>query len=169
MRTRIIPAQITTVEDKIAGNFSLTQIIILLTPVLFTTLVYTFLPPTMMFVLYKLTLTAVYMTICTILAFRVRGKIIASWIIILTRFNLRPKYYVFNKNDIFLRKVSNVNVENITKANLVDVTEKKEVQTTPSIKDLLRLNHLIEEKDFNLSYRASKKGGLHVAFEKISK
>ncbi len=37
-----------TVEDKIAGNFSLTQIIILLTPVLFTTLVYTFLPPTMM-------------------------------------------------------------------------------------------------------------------------
>lgn len=169
MRTRVIPAQITTVEDKIAGNFSLTQIIILLTPVLFTTLVYALLPPTMMFVLYKLFLAIVFLIICIILAIRVKGKIIASWIVVMSRFNLRPKHYVFNKNEVFMRRVFKPKLEKISENKIVDVVEDKKVFLVPSIKDLLQLNHLIQNKGFNLSYKTGKKGGLHVAFEKVSK
>ena len=169
MRTRVIPAQITTVEDKIAGNFSLTQIIILLTPVLFTTLVYALMPPTMMFVWYKLTLTLVFMAICIVLSIRVKGKIIASWIVILARFNLRPKYYVFDKNEVFARRILKPKLEKVPESKVVDAVEDSEVYIAPSIKDLLQLNHLIQNKGFGLSYKTGKKGGLHVAFEKVAK
>lgn len=169
MRTRVIPAQITTVEDKIAGNFSLTQIIILLTPVLFTTLIYALMPPTMMFVWYKLALTAVFLAICIVLAIRVKGKIIASWIVVLARFNLRPKYYVFNKNEVFVRRIIKPKLEKAPKNEVVGVIEDGEEYIAPSIKDLLQLNHLIQNKGFGLSYKTGKKGGLHVAFEKVSK
>jgi hypothetical protein len=37
MRTRVIPAQITTVEDRIAGNLNLTQILLLMIPVILGT------------------------------------------------------------------------------------------------------------------------------------
>ena len=40
MRTTVIPAQITTVEDKIAGSLNLTQILILMIPVFWATIVY---------------------------------------------------------------------------------------------------------------------------------
>jgi len=35
MRTRVIPAQITTVEDKIVGNLNLMQMAILMVPIFF--------------------------------------------------------------------------------------------------------------------------------------
>lgn len=168
MRTRVIPAQITTVEDKIAGNFSLTQIIILLAPVLFATLVFVLFPPSMMFVWYKLSLTLLFSFLCIVLAIRVKGKIIVSWIIVLTRFNLRPKYYVFNKNDTFSRIIPEEYIKEEKVATTI-VEEKAELVATHSIKELLQLNQLIQNKDFNLRFSSNKKGGLHVAFEKVSK
>lgn len=168
MRTRVIPAQITTVEDKIAGNFSLTQIILLLMPVLFATLVYVLMPPRMMFVWYKLSLTLVLAVFSIVLAIRVKGKIIASWILILAKYNLRPKYYVFNKNDTFQRHIYAPTVEHIPEVVAVK-GEAKERATFPSIRDVLQLQHLIQTKNFDLRYKAGKKGGLNVAFEKITK
>ena len=47
MRTTIIPAQITTVEDKIAGSLNMTQTLIMMFPVLWTALVYILLFPSM--------------------------------------------------------------------------------------------------------------------------
>ena len=44
MRSTVIPAQITTVEDKIAGNFNLVQILLMMAPVLIATLLYTIIP-----------------------------------------------------------------------------------------------------------------------------
>ena len=78
MRSQVIPAQITTVEDKIAGDFSLTQIMLLLSPVLIATFIYAFLPPTMMLVWYKLALALFFVVVCLTLTKQVKGKIIAS-------------------------------------------------------------------------------------------
>ena len=53
MKVRSIPAQITTVEDKIAGNLNLTQILLLMIPVFWLMIVYTIFPPYMEFSVYK--------------------------------------------------------------------------------------------------------------------
>lgn len=167
MRTQVIPAQITTVEDRIAGNFSLTQIIILLTPVLFATLAYALLPPSMMFIWYKLGLILAFVVLAVTLAIRVKGKIILNWLFILARYNLRPKYYVFNKNSVFSRAVYKA-VEN-HKVEKKEIQVKEKVTEEPTVKDILRLKHFLNSEDFDLIYRTNRKGGLNVAFEKVSK
>ena len=170
MRSQVIPAQITTVEDKIAGNFSLTQIMLLLLPVLIASFIYAFLPPSMNFVIYKLCLASIFALMSITLAIRVKGRIIASWIVVLFRYNLRPKYYVYNKNSVTQRKVIKPKLEKVVEEKNIDVikTNKTKAQT-PSLKDLLQINHILNTTDFNLIYRTGKKGGLNVAFEKISK
>lgn len=170
MRSQVIPAQITTVEDKIAGNFSLTQIMLLLLPVLIASFIYAFLPPSMNFVIYKLFLASIFALMSITLAIRVKGRIIASWIVVLFRYNLRPKYYVYNKNSVTQRKVIKPKLEKVVEEKNIDVikTNKTKAQT-PSLKDLLQINHILNTTDFNLIYRTGKKGGLNVAFEKISK
>jgi len=54
MRTTIIPAQITTIEDKIAGSLNFSQILLLMAPVLWGTLVYTLFSPVMKIAPYKI-------------------------------------------------------------------------------------------------------------------
>lgn len=168
MRTQVIPAQITTVEDRIAGNLSLTQIIILLSPVLLTTLTYALLPPSMMFVWYKLGLTILFVIVCITLAIRIKGKIVLNWLVILTRYNLRPKYYLFDKNEVFAREVYlPVNRAEQTRSVKPAVSENK--IENPSIQEMLQFGYLLNKENFNLRFRTGKKGGLHVAFEKVSK
>lgn len=169
MRSRVIPAQITTVEDKIAGNLSLTQIILILVPVLFVSFMYALLPPVMIFVWYKIILSSIF-SICMItLAIRIKGKIIANWLIVLARYNLRPKYFIYNKNSMANR----VYVKSeIKKKKLVNqkVKDKNNNQVHNSnISEILQFNHILDSSNLNLIYRANRKGGLNVAFEKLSK
>lgn len=168
MRSQVIPAQITTVEDKIAGNFSLMQIMLLLMPVLIATFIYAFLPPTMTFVIYKLVLASIFAVLSITLAIRVKGRIIASWLVVLVRYNARPKYYVYNKNSATYREVLKPKIQAAAiDTSIVKKAVSKQVNT-PDIKDVLKLRHLLDTTDFNLTYRSGKKGGLNVAFEKIS-
>lgn len=44
MRSTVIPAQVTTVEDTIAGNLTITQIMLLIAPVLLSTAIYAVVP-----------------------------------------------------------------------------------------------------------------------------
>ena len=103
MRTRVIPAQITTVEDKIAGNLNITQIGLLMVPIFFGTLVYMLFPPIMYIAWYKLAVILFVLFISVLLALRIKGKVVLHWVIILIQYNLRPKYYLFNKNDDYAR------------------------------------------------------------------
>lgn len=45
MKTTVVPAQITTVEDKIAGSLTFTQIIMLVIPLLTSTAIYVLILP----------------------------------------------------------------------------------------------------------------------------
>ncbi len=168
MRSQVIPAQITTVEDKIAGNFSLTQIMLLLMPVLIATFIYAFLPPNMTFVIYKLVLAGIFAILSITLAIRVKGRIIASWLVVLIRYNARPKYYVYNKNSATCREAIKPEIQNIVVKQKQDEKVAQKQINSPDIKDVLKLRHLLDTTDFNLTYRSGKKGGLNVAFEKIS-
>jgi hypothetical protein len=168
MRSQVIPAQITTVEDKIAGNFSITQIMLLLLPVLIASFIYAFLPPSMNFVIYKLVLAGIFAVLSITLAIRIKGRIIASWLVVLLRYNSRPKYYVYNKNSVTYREVIKPDIQAVVAEQKQSEKVSQKQINTPDIKDVLKLRHLLDTTDFNLTYRSGKKGGLNVAFEKIS-
>jgi len=169
MRSQVIPAQITTVEDKIAGDFSLTQIMLLLLPVLITSAIYAFMPPSMTLVIYKLVLASVLAIFCITLAVRVKGRLVANWLLVFTRYNLRTKFYIYNKNTTLYREV--IKPELVLSAAQATVHQKKQTKlvSAPNIRDILQLNHILNTTDFNFIYKTGKKGGLNVAFEKVSR
>lgn len=172
MRTTVIPAQITTVEDKIAGSLNLTQILLLMVPVFWITIVYTLLPPAMRLAWYKLPLVVTVTFLSVILSLRVKGKVVISWLWVLVRYNLRPKYYLFNKNDSYLRDLYLPEPEKRSYRIFKKAEKKKEIKIRTSsfgIKELLALRGFINKPNYSLSLKPDKKGGLYVALEQIQK
>ncbi len=171
MRTTVIPAQITTVEDKIAGNLNLTQILILLIPVFWTTVVYAFFAPGVKLVWYKFPLILAVLFICLALAIRLKGKVALEWLMVLLKYRLRPKYYLFDKNSPYLRPRD------------LPVFEKKPVFNKPKVSkiearppagdfppgEIIKLDNLLVQHNYTLSYKAGRRGGIRVALEKIPK
>ncbi len=169
MRTTVIPAQITTVEDKIAGNLNLTQILLLMVPVFWSTIVYTVLLPQMRFAWYKLPLILFVVVASLLLCLRIRGKIVLHWLIVLLRYNLRPRYYLFNKNDSYLRVLDLPPVEKKPKKLFRSAKAAKEVKVpTPrlGVAELIQFENMLKNKNISLHFK-EKKGGYHVAFEQI--
>ena len=170
MRTTVIPAQITTVEDKIAGSLSMTQVVILMVPVFFATLMFAIAPPTMHIALYKLPPVLLVVIICLILSLRIKGKVVASWLLVLLRFNTRARYYVFNKNDTYLRDLPEVIHE--TKKKVVKEEVKKDIALPAKsfgLKELKELETFIKNPNYTFSLKPGKKGGLYVAVSEIKK
>src|SRR5438105_189077 len=104
MRQTRVPAQITTVEDKIAGNLSFLQILLLIGALFSATFVYLVFPKQLQLTLYKIPFMVVFASIFLLLAMRIKGKIIVQWIFLITQYCLRPQFYVFNKNDMVCRE-----------------------------------------------------------------
>lgn len=170
MRTTVIPAQITTVEDKIAGNLNLTQIIILMIPVFFTTIVYGIFPPRLHFVLYKFPLILIALILCLILSLRIKGKVVFNWLFVLVRYNLRPKYYLFNKNDTYLRVLDLPQIQKRTYKLPTFAQHKIKSRSTNSnvgAIDIIKLKGFIKNPNYTLSLKPNKKGGLYVGLEQI--
>jgi len=161
MRTTIIPAQITTVEDKIAGNLNFTQLILLVIPLIINCLVYTLLPERMHLNQYKTVLMLTSFFIFGILAFRVRGKILINWLILIIQYNLRPKYYIFNKNDLSGRKIEITLDKKEANANKTKVTITREAS---AFSDLANLEKLLTKKTASIRFKPNK-GGIYVAVE----
>lgn len=156
MRTTIIPAQITTVEDKIAGSLNFTQILLLMIPVLWGTLVYAIFIPAMKLAPYKISLVLLVSAITIILAIRIKDKIIAEWIGVLLRYKLRPKFYIFNKNDVTERLVD-LPYEPITNHKKAVAKTTKRITKELSIKDLIKFEQAMESKNLAVSFRYGRK------------
>lgn len=170
MRTTVIPAQITTVEDKIAGNLSLTQIVLLMIPVLWGTLVYTLFPPSMQIAWYKFLLVLIVSIVSMALAIRIKGKVVLQWLAILMKFNLRPKYYLYNKNDKHLRQIDLPVFENTKKiTKKAPAKQENSAISSVGIKDLIQLDQFITNPNYSFTLKSGKKGGLNVALEQIQK
>lgn len=170
MRSTVIPAQITTVEDKIAGSLSMTQVMLLMVPVIFATLTYIILPQRMQIETYKIALVLVVLLFSVILSLRIKGKVVLNWLTILLKYNLRAKYYIYNKNDVFLRdivllKTDKSNVKLFGKA--LSKNEAKLKVKLPLIQDSIRIKNFIKNPNYSLSLKPSKRGGLYVAVNKI--
>ncbi|MEK7376029.1 MAG: PrgI family protein [Candidatus Margulisiibacteriota bacterium] len=166
MKTVIVPAQITTVEDKIAGNLNLTQMLLLLTPVFSGSAIYIVLPPSLEYALYKLICILVIAAVSCGCAIRFKEKMIVQWIGILLRYGNRPRYYLYNKNDLANRKEA-------------ESMYKKAVQLQPqkhTVKETVRQLSFTEriKKDLpghnqkaNVSFKPARKGGMYVYVSEI--
>src|SRR3990167_3060130 len=144
MRTTVIPAQITTVEDKIAANLNLTQIVLLLASLFIATFIYATFPPKLGFSIYKIPLFIITFLTCGILALRIKGRVVLNWLFILSAYYLRPRYYVYNKNDLTAR-----NIEFVPKPAKPKTVRAKAVKAkgtksrTLSISDLIRMEAIL--------------------------
>jgi hypothetical protein len=168
MRTTIVPAQITTVEDRIAGRLGLSQLLLLILPIFGGSGIFVILPPFFNYAVYKLVIIVCMVVLCGLLAIRIKGKILLFWGITLLRYNLRPRYYVFNKNSAHTRDV-------ITQAAIpVEATEEAKtpkVVRAPlpqlSTAELVAIETILANPDANLHFKTDKKGALSVSITEI--
>ncbi|MDD2823153.1 MAG: hypothetical protein PHQ59_03645 [Candidatus Daviesbacteria bacterium] len=157
MRTTIIPAQITTVEDKIAGNFNLAQILLLLASLFIAVFIYSVLPERLHFTLYKLPLIALEFIVCCTLALRIKGRIVLSWLFILAGYYFRPSFYISNKNDLYLRDIVLDSVATMETKKALRAKEAKNEESVP-IFDPESVERILGISRAKLSFKFDKEG-----------
>ena len=168
MKTTVVPAQVTTVEDRIIGKLGFSQIVLLMIPVFLSAGIFTLLPPVMNGALYKYVLMALSLIVCGILSVRIKGKIIALWLVTVLRHNLRPKYYLFDKNTTAFRdeykSAPPVDEEVINQPT-------KKLQKLEKLDDAstIKTRQMIDDPTADVRFETDKKGGLHVRFTKVKR
>lgn len=169
MKVTVVPAQVTTVEDRIIGNLGLSQVLILVVPVFASALLFAVLPPAMGSAAYKYVIMVIIVLLACILAIRIKGKILALWLVTVLRYNVRPKYYLFDKNtSAFRQDYPPIIIPKVDKKT--DTTEKKQSArprlNTPETAKVLAV---IENPAAKFRLEANKKGGLNVRLTEIEK
>ena len=168
MKTTVVPAQITTVEDKIAGNLTFSQLILLTTPVFLAGAIFAFLPPFMNLRGYKLVLVILIATVCMVMAIRIKGRILLSWIGVLGKYNRRPRHYIFNKNDRYLREMENETPEPKKVSHSMNKVSKETLQPiSVPMNQLVMAEEVALDPRAKLEFRTTKKGELRVHIQEI--
>lgn len=172
MRVTIVPAQITTVEDKVFGNLNVPQLILLTIPVALSGAIFALLPARMSLSLYKLPIILLGFLIFSLLALRFRGKILLDWLIVILRYNLRPRYFIYDKNTPYLRteyqkpeviqKPAEGVVSNKAKAKVKSKSLNIKVS---SIAQLLAKEKSLLKSKASFIFKSNKQGGTYVVVE----
>ena len=89
------------------------------------------------------------------------------WLITILRYNLRPKYYLFNKNTDTLRDDPQPNMQ--TEEEKAKSVTKRDTAKLPrlALHDATRVLETIQRQNSNLRFEMTKKGGLHVRLTEI--
>ncbi len=161
MKVTVVPAQITTVEDRIVGSLGLSQLLLLCIPIFGGSLLYVILPPNFHAAIYKIVIITLLAAMCGLAAVRVKGKILLLWLVVILRYNARPRFYVFNKRSPHGRELYDRKIE-------VEVTEEQKPATQAVKKklslttaELSKVYGLLENPAANVHFEI-KKGGLYV-------
>jgi len=165
MKTTVVPAQITTVEDRIAGSLTLPQIVLMVMAMVIGAGIYAVVMPKMHFGSIKITLIAIECIFFGGLALRFNGKILGEWLVILLRFNSRPRRYIFTKNDPIHREII-IKEPKVTEAKKIEIKVESKNTKTISLHDQIKIDQLFNENLVRLSFKPSKKGGLNVELKK---
>lgn len=163
MRVSIVPAQITTVEDKLAGNLSVKQGMLLGVPVLFGFLLAVLFPPSGQFVAYKIAIVAIIFILCGTLALRIKDRIIADWIVLFAAYMARPRYYVYDKNSMYLRPKDEKKVikKEIQKETTSVAPKPLDIPELAS-NEFTRLQTFATDRNREIKFVVGKKGELNV-------
>lgn len=167
MRQTVVPAQVTTVEDRIMGNLGFSQLALLVLPIFIGVGLYLVLPPVGHGSVYKYVVIVTIASLMGILAIRIKGKIILLWLLTILRYNLRPTYYIFNKNvSAHREQYHSLHAQPIEKTAPIT---KKHVVKPPKLafKDAAYALNVLHEPRRNVRFEMNKKGGLHVRLTEI--
>jgi hypothetical protein len=167
MKTAIVPAQITTVEDRIAGGISLSQLLLLITPVFIGSAVFVIAPPSFGSSPYKIVLIAAMFIVCSLLAIRVHGQILLLWCVIVLRYNTRPRYYVFDKNDLYLRDTGQPIVKKVPIATDYVLKPAANPVLELSASQMIELQNIATRPEAKLHFGTDKKGVLHAYITEV--
>lgn len=167
MRTTIVPAQITTVEDKIAGNLGISQLLLLITPVFLGSAMFAVLPPFLGSAPYKLVLLVCLAVLCGTLAIRIKGKILLLWIVVVVRYNIRPKYYLFDKNDTHLRDLPHEVKAEEVEENTATQEENYPILAQLPTAEVVKIESIITNPQANLYFKTNRKGKLSVRVTEV--
>lgn len=167
MRLTIVPAQITTVEDRIAGNLGLSQLVLLIAPVFGGSALYVILPPFFEYAEYKVGIIVILALLCGVLAVRVKGKILLLWAVVRLKYNHRPMFYVYNKNSLYTRQI--VPAPTMEEPTTVDgrIEAKQEKIAGIAASDLLKVQQLVLNPNANVRFTTTKKGELRVHLTEV--
>lgn len=165
MKVTVVPAQVTTVEDRISGNFSVSQIALLAIPIFGGSLLYVTLPPSMEFSLYKFLAIGFVTVLSGFLAIRIKGKIVLMWTITLLRYKLRPRRYVFTKNSTHYRE------KHLSLPKKSETSAPLKADTPTALPKLSNQERAYVYATFNdpvsrLRFETTKRGGLNVHLAK---
>lgn len=163
MKVTVVPAQVTTVEDRIAGSLSFSQLILFAIPIFLGSLLYAVLPPFMGANLYKVVFIGTFALICTILAIRIKGKIVLLWLMTLLRYRLRPRRYIFDKNTAVSREdypaVPDTNEHNTDEA----LEEDRGTAAHLGLAEKAYLYDMLQDPIGRLRFDITKKGGINAS------
>lgn len=167
MRSTVVPAQVTTVEDRIAGNIGVSQLMLLLAPVFGGGILYVFLPPFFGYSIYKIVVLVTFAVICSVLAIRIKGQIVLKWIIAIVTYNSRPRFYVANKNHMHGRdKAQKITFEDIEQKALEKVRNIKSTHRL-STQELVNIESILANPKANLRFSTDAKGELRVHITEV--
>lgn len=168
MKMTVVPAQVTTVEDRIIGNLGFSQILLLVIPIFICAGVFALIPPFMSGAVYKYVMMGLAALIFCILAIRIKGRIIALWLVTILRYNTRPKYYVFNKNTTNLRENYSISKETQESENAANAAPTPKIARQQlDIAATARVLAMIDNPATRVRFETGKKGGLHVRLTEI--
>ncbi|CAN5395255.1 hypothetical protein BH09PAT4_BH09PAT4_00070 [soil metagenome] len=168
MKVTVVPAQVTTVEDRIMGSLGFSQMLLLIVPVFIGAALFAVLPPAMGSSVYKFAIMGILALVCCTLAIRIRGKIVALWLVTIVRYNLRPKYYLFNKNVTVHREEYRTDSEETQLATEAGGnTARTAMLPKLGLPETARVLATIENPAAKLRFETTKKGGLHVRLTEI--
>lgn len=161
MKVTVVPAQVTTVEDKITGNLSVSQIVLFSIPVFGGSLLYAVLPPSMEFSIYKLIVVGFIAILAGLLAIRIKGKIVLMWLLILLRYRSRPRLYIFSKNTTMYREDYPEPPKQVP-AKIVHTENRKIELPKLGAREKALVYATLDDPIGRLRFETNKKGGLHV-------
>jgi len=166
MKVTIVPAQVTTVEDRVAGNLGLTQLTLLAMPIFGGGILYIVMPPFFHAAIYKLLVIAALTIVCSLLAIRWNDRLLLLWLVILIRYHLRPQFYVYDKRSLQGRELTPA--EPLTEIGEESLPKAKRKSVRPlSPAELTALHRIINDPLNTLSFEISKKGGLYAHVPKV--
>jgi hypothetical protein len=167
MKATVVPAQITTVEDRVAGNLGFSQLILFAIPIFGGSFLYAILPPSMGTSLYKIIVICALALVAGFLAIRIKGKIILLWLVVLLRYNLRPKLYLFNKNTSNYREDYPRSI--VPSEPKIASTKKETHAPLPKLgfAEKAQLFATFDNPASRLRFETTKKGGLNVRITEV--
>lgn len=162
MRTAVLPAQITSVEDRITANLSLKQVILIVIPIVITGFIYFAFPPINHLSLYKIIFSFLLLLVFLTLSYRINGKIILELLITRGRYERRPKIYVYQKGFSHV----NTEVDNTSLKLRFKISKRHSIKPSEvkvNYAQIAQLQSLAQEKNVKMVFKPGKKGGLNVS------